>query len=1055
MKRKKLMRVLAMLLVFSVFAGSIPGILAADEENEAETVSTETKENIPEDAAGMVTESTAEPESENNAELEEEQSSGLPVITFERVFSDDMPLISLMSAGDTWSLNRPVSNYSLPLLKKTLVIKYKDPAKDPKDQYGNPLKKEMKAGTRGPDALQAIKGREKMWTYCLAPGMNNHLGMNEQTEETLPEGMSSVTWWGLSSEQRDAIKNIIYCGFPNESTSDYVQAYAATQLLIWEVITGHRDPVSYEWLSGSSPAEFISYYDLSDAHTSQMGSYYSGVLARCKKVKSTVPSFMGKDPDDAPTLQLEADPAYPGNGSEYKYRVFVNGSSMLTDTNDVLRYYKEFNADGDYIPMDGLKLHASGENLWIAATESAAAKIEGYQDGYTIKINPRISIGIIFQDTDGSGNVVSGQPTIGVKGIDLTPPPAYLNIKVPPTEKTFTLQKKADATSACIEQLEGNKMYSLAGGEFEVYKDGRYQETLITDKNGQAVSSKKYKAGTELVIIETVPPKGYRLNTATETIEIGEDGNLVEFSDVPLLDPPFTYRKIDAYTTEPQGDCTFEGAVFRWDYYDNTDWSGSPARTWYLHTDEDGYVFYKDAYLASGYKSDPFYLEPSGLLYRLPRGTLKVTEISAPSGYSAFEEPLYFHFYGDDAQYMLTEESAAYVKRMGDTWALEEPVGKLGGVDLKKYDDQLSIDNGAQGGASLEGAVFDIINYSKNPVYVNGKVKAPGEVCCSIVTDADGNASTGSILPMGTYRVKESEASPGYLKNEDWHKDFSITEDGETYDFTYESACPETVISGGLIIEKIDPEQNSLLSTLKFEGITFDIVNDNTQCVVVNGSLFAPGETVMTIPVEWDEENDRWIAQTEKDDLPYGNYLVKENPVEPGSDLANNFYFLNKEPVSITITEHLTYLESSVENEARKGKISVEKVDADGSPMHGVRIMLESSINNGEAWQSVAEMSTDEDGKLTFDDLDLRYRYRLTEKHTENGKTLLSSVIWEGEIPAELDKEPVVPIRIVNTQTFLLPAMGSRSAMFIPMFGTALISLGCLLFFKRKKKQTI
>ena len=431
MKRKKLMRVLAMLLVFSVFAGSIPGILAADAENEQGPVPTETKENIPEDAAGMATESTTEPESGSNAEPEENQSNEPSGITFDKVFSVDMPPISLMSVGDTWALNRPANDNSLPLLKETLVIRYKDPANDPTDQNGNLLEKKMKAGTRGPDLLQAVKGREKMWTYCLAPGMNSHLGCNEQTEESLTGGISSVTWWGLSYEQRVAIKNIIYFGYPNEPASDYIQGYAATQLLIWEVITGHRDPVSFEWLSGSNPAEFISYYDLSDSHTSQLGSYYNGVLNRCKKIKSTGPSFMSTDPDDVPVYQLEADPSYPGNGSNYKYRVYSNGGSMLTDTNDVLRYYREFNSEGAYFPMDGLKLQASGKNLWIAATEKAAAKIEEYKEGYTVTLNPRMSIGLIFQDTDGSGNVISGQPKIGVKGIQLMPPPAREYILFP------------------------------------------------------------------------------------------------------------------------------------------------------------------------------------------------------------------------------------------------------------------------------------------------------------------------------------------------------------------------------------------------------------------------------------------------------------------------------------------------------------------------------------------------------------------------------------------------------------------------------------------------
>ena len=72
-----------------------------------------------------------------------------------------------------------------------------------------------------------------------------------------------------------------------------------------------------------------------------------------------------------------------------------------------------------------------------------------------------------------------------------------------------------------------------------------------------------------------------------------------------------------------------------------------------------------------------------------------------------------------------------------------------------------------QGGATLEGAVFEITNISSSPVLVEGKLYQPNEVVKTVTTGADGSITTAAdLLPYGSYHVDEVTAPDGYLPKE-------------------------------------------------------------------------------------------------------------------------------------------------------------------------------------------------------------------------------------------------------------------------------------------------
>ena len=193
-----------------------------------------------------------------------------------------------------------------------------------------------------------------------------------------------------------------------------------------------------------------------------------------------------------------------------------------------------------------------------------------------------------------------------------------------------------------------------------------------------------------------------------------------------------------------------------------------------------------------------------------------------------------------------------------------------GGLSLQKTDTITGTT--PQGDADFEGITFQIINNSRNPVIVEGQRYQPGEVVKTLVTDAEGKASTSDdLLPYGEYILHESATNESML-NTVPDQTVLIEDDGVIYEFT----CPNEVVRGDVLIEKRDLESGLLtpLGGASLDGTLFEITNKSKNAVYVNGALYAPGEVCATIEVK------DGIAQTENRALPYGTYEMQE--VKPG-----------------------------------------------------------------------------------------------------------------------------------------------------------------------------
>src|SRR5699024_6100990 len=219
------------------------------------------------------------------------------------------------------------------------------------------------------------------------------------------------------------------------------------------------------------------------------------------------------------------------------------------------------------------------------------------------------------------------------------------------------------------------------------------------------------------------------------------------------------------------------------------------------------------------------------------------------------------------------------------------------------------------GGASLDGTLFEITNKSVNPVYVDGALYAPGEVCATIEV-VDGVAQTDArALPYGTYQMVESKPGEGYLHTDQTVRSFQIRKDGEVIEFRDGDAAYNQVVRGDLQFIKVGEGGESNMH--RFANVAFKLISQTTgeDHIVVtdeNGEVRTTTEwnphsqnTNGNDGVEdesaWNDHAGTWFGLTTEGwmvdvqdslcALPYDTYTLEELPCE-----GNQGYELVKVP---------------------------------------------------------------------------------------------------------------------------------------------------------------
>lgn len=437
---------------------------------------------------------------------------------------------------------------------------------------------------------------------------------------------------------------------------------------------------------------------------------------------------------------------------------------------------------------------------------------------------------------------------------------------------------------------EGNSCYSIEGAVFRVTNAATgevLKERLVTKANGETQEI-EVLPGT-YYIEEEKAPEGFVLDTTKHKIIVEANKNkTLDIENKPVSDPiGVLLRKIDAETNQfvETGDGEFEGAEYTFQYFDGqytTEASlaeKKPLRTWVLVTDNDGQILLKNAVKVYG---DEFYMESGNRVF--PIGTYVVKESKAPEGYLL-----------DTTVYMVNitaEFGTGKIIHSYQTSISPEPVIR-GSGSIEKWDNETDQFQ-AQGGATLDGAVFELYNRSKKAVQIQEADKTLREVevngLIGTFTTVNGVASTiEDYLPYGTYEWKEIAPPQGYLHTGVLSQKFEIREDGTNVHLnTVATAIKNDPIRYDIKGVKVADGTSKRLSYVPFEivsdttGETHIIMTDANGMFSTESSWNPHGQNTN----RGTSENDGvWFGDINtldesKGALLYDTYTLRELPCE-------------------------------------------------------------------------------------------------------------------------------------------------------------------------------
>ena len=317
----------------------------------------------------------------------------------------------------------------------------------------------------------------------------------------------------------------------------------------------------------------------------------------------------------------------------------------------------------------------------------------------------------------------------------------------------------------------------------------------------------------------------------------------------------------------------------------------------------------------------------------LPEGTYTVRETKAPKGYLP----------APDQQITVRggQQTTAQVTDMPSGDPMRMAVGKYDG------DTEYKANNLPQGSASLEGAeftveYFDTVDYDNYDALKKAGVKPTRSWIFR--TNANGIANFtkndfvsgdefyldtngNPTMPRGSVAVYESKAPVGYKLNSD--VSFQKIQDNYLEGVTTFNMpeIPETVIRGGVSVQKLDSETGKTpQGSASLEGISFSIINDNENTVKVDGKTYAKGETVKVITTDA-----KGFATTGADTLPYGDYIIRETK-------TNGSYLNTSAEMRVQVREDGKVYSFSAKDRVERGGVRLVKTDSEtgNDPQNGL-----------------------------------------------------------------------------------------------------------------------
>ena len=872
--------------------------------------------------------------------------------------------------------------------------------------------------------------------YCIEPWRNyaaSTSGNSVDRDVTL-NGSGSTTgsnvWYAMPAARRETIGLILLYSnqqwnhsisvtTTKKDSNPNVPLRIATQILIYEIVCGLRDPNSFNRNSanecGTSGDVF---YNAAAASVSGFTSCYNSLVSAIKSAKK-IPSFCGSSSSNAPTIPLSGDTgsAYDSNGVLSIFS-FSNGNGAsfsksgntlnITRTGDISES-TVFTATR-YLPS----APSSSYNIWYMSGSSYQTTISldnagssGLYGYFKIKAPSLGNISLTKTTEDGqnlsgwkfgiysdaaSTNLVSGPYTTNSSGklsiTGLTAGTYYV-------KELGNTDPSLDALYSCA-STNPQKVTISSGQTASVSfynKLNTGSVTLVKKTNtGENLGGWKIGLYYDADCANPIPDSPFVTGADGAVTVSGLQPGMLYAREIPTDDPYWEFdTEVKAVTIQVNqtASVTFTNTQYGRIQVVKTTNTGNHLGGWTFQVRD-----------SSGKTVGEFTTDENGyaITGNLPLGRYTVMELPTEDVYWIGE--LGFH------TVLVTGG-----KDVTDTWLnKEQGIGWF----YKKTNT----------GENVEG--WKITIYSDPEC-----TQAVG----TITTNEEGRG--GYYLDPGIYYAKETGDEYGRFEDEYWMVDESVQE------------------------VEILPHQDTEITFTNVQYGKLKILKTMEDGTTTAGWQFrvtdAAGAEVEGSPFTTSE--DGTILET----LLPGEYTVEE--ILPEDSL---YVCKSENPQKISVVQGQT-AEVSFCNAVRTGTITIEKVNVEGEQLSGATFLLEWS-EDGISWNPVVFsenamrggcsstgladgcLTSTENGALEWTGLCLGLYYRLTEQNAPDGYSLLDSAAFEGKIDVD---NPAITLRVVNARLYTLPKTGSnglRIYPFLAMAPSAICAIGVMHSLIRRRK---
>ena len=728
--------------------------------------------------------------------------------------------------------------------------------------------------------------------YCIEPG-KHVLSGDMYNENAAEDYLNKVKNKTLSTEEIQAVlkRTFLYAYTGKLDTAESYLKYAATQLLVWEVIVGQRDLDFKRVSNGYTSVEKMLSNFKDDYAAQKVSEYYYDYETKIKNNSKSVSfAYNLKDAAEASAVKAGAD-----------------GTYTFTDKNGQLKNFDASISNGTVVSKSGnnLKVKAyDGKTAVVTLTQNNLSDSGEFTGFLTLTSNSKQTLAKLKAGKRKYYVAVKGLENGNLEIIKTSEDGIVANIEFTVTGNGKTYNVKTDSNGKI-------KIPNLTAGEYTVTEKVpvRYesqQSKKVTVQAGKTASvsfSNTLKKGTIKINKQSedgeVGNRTFEItgNGKTYTITTNSDGIAI-LSDIPVYDEnnnkitytiseknvPIKYVVPANQTATLTADATttktfknvlkkFTAEVIKQDSeYDSAQGDGSLAGA--------VYGIYKGDELVDTYTTDE-------------NGYFKTKEYVCGDNWTIREVSPSEGYLLDETVYSVGAEAKNYtVEKNTVEMTVKEEVIK-GKISIIKHSD----DGTTQIETPEQGAEFEV--YLKSAGSFEAAKESEKDY---LVCDENGFDET-KLLPYGIYIVHQTKG----WENTEWMKDFEvvISENEKNYFYLINDAVLTSLVK----IVKKDAETGNIIPV---SGIGFKVWDCQNECYVEQTINYP---TQITIDTYYTDESGSLMMPSE---LVYGNYELHEVQTANG-------YVLDETPVPFAIDGQEEVITVEKLNTAQKGKISVRK----------------------------------------------------------------------------------------------------------------------------------